>query len=149
MARPAVVRSPIDDEASADSGPVKPTAALSDFSGLAVALAGMSEADAASTLTLRVEFAFDRGTIEAIFAAFRARDIGLALGLPMFADELERSIGCASATRKSFQLSGLPTVRVDGKSDPRFFPDRIKDWFLSEERSAAPRGPGRPRKRGS
>jgi hypothetical protein len=101
--------------------------------------------------TLRIEIALDAATVAAlvgaVFAGLRHRDIALALGLPMFSDEVESSLGCASATRKSFQRAGLPAVRIDGKSDPRFFPEEIREWFLSQRVSLAPRERGRPRKR--
>jgi hypothetical protein len=139
MARTATLRASVDRLGASDQ-PVS----LGD-AGARVATDTQSE-----TVTLRIELAVDKATIAAIFEEFRKRDISLALGLPMFAAELERSMNVGSATRKAFQLDGLPSSRPnDGKADPRFLPHRVGKWLADKERQAAPRPPGRPRKRGA
>jgi hypothetical protein len=148
MVRTAALRAETADRLSPDDNR---EAALPAVGGLAKVLAD-DEAPGdgeGSAVTVRIELAISPTTIEALFAAIRGRDIALALGLPLFSDELEASIGVGSATRKAFQLAGLPASRVEGKADPRFFPAAIGDWFRSYKSVAAPRGRGRPRKRGS
>jgi hypothetical protein len=117
---------------------------------LSDALARAAADTESATVTLRIELAVDKATIEAFFEALRVRDIAQALGLPMRADELERAIGIGSSTRKAFQLDGMPASRPnDGKADPQFLPHRVGGWLADKERQAAPRPPGRPRKRGA
>jgi hypothetical protein len=151
MPSTAALRARTDDQPS--GGEPQPARArgkalavdLSDVVGALTRAAGDGPA-----ATLRIEIALDAGTVEAligaVFAGLRHRDIALALGLPMFSDEVENSLGCGSATRKSFQRAGLPAVRIDGKSDPRFFPEEIRRWFLNQRVSFAARGRGRPPK---